>query len=245
MAKMAISELARAIAVRHGMTQKEAERFVNTFIDVVNDGLRNEKQLKIKGLGTFKVIDTKDRESVNVNTGERILIGGRGKITFTPDTVMRELVNKPFAQFQTVVLNDGVDFSDIDATSEEIQSDAENEEVVVAGTEQPQSFAEQPQSFAEEPQSFAEQPIRIVEDNSTEQEEPSKPLPDELAPADDHPSPEEASSTPPHMLTPLVDFVENEHSVDNDSLKAEENPAENELKKTDDTPAAATQSSPS
>ena len=250
------------------MTQKEAERFVNTFIDVVNDGLRNEKQLKIKGLGTFKVIDTKDRESVNVNTGERILIGGRGKITFTPDTVMRELVNKPFAQFQTVVLNDGVDFSDIDATSEEIQSDAENEEVVVAGTEQPQSFAEEPQSFAEEPQSFAEepqsfaeqpqsfaeqpqnfaeepqnfaeQPIRIVEDNSTEQEEPSKPLPDELAPADDHPSPEEASSTPPHMLTPLVDFVENEHSVDNDSLKAEENPAGNELKKTDDTPAAAT-----
>ena len=247
MAKMAILELARAIAVRHGMTQKEAERFVNTFIDVVNDGLRNEKQLKIKGLGTFKVIDTKDRESVNVNTGERILIGGRGKITFTPDTVMRELVNKPFAQFQTVVLNDGVDFSDIDATSEEIQSDAENEEVVVAGTEQPQSFAEEPQSFAEEPQSFAEQPqsfaeqpIRIVEDNSTELEELSKPVPDELAPADDHPSPEEASSTPPHMLTPLVDFVENEHSVDNDSIKAEENPAENELKKTDDTPAAAT-----
>ena len=240
MAKMAISELARAIAVRHGMTQKEAERFVNTFIDVVNDGLRNEKQLKIKGLGTFKVIDTKDRESVNVNTGERILIGGRGKITFTPDTVMRELVNKPFAQFQTVVLNDGVDFSDIDATSEEIQSDAENEEVVVAGTEQPQSFAEEPQSFAEQPQSFAEQPIRIVEDNSTELEELSKPVPDELAPADDHPSPEEASSTPPHMLTPLVDFVENDHSVDNDSIKAEENPAENELKKTDDTPAAAT-----
>ena len=261
MAKMAISELARAIAVRHGMTQKEAERFVNTFIDVVNDGLRNEKQLKIKGLGTFKVIDTKDRESVNVNTGERILIGGRGKITFTPDTVMRELVNKPFAQFQTVVLNDGVDFSDIDATSEEIQSDAENEEVVVVGTEQPQSFAEEPQSFAEQPQSFAEQPqsfaeepqsfaeqpqsfaeqpIRIVEDNSTELEELSKPVPDELAPADDHPSPEEASSTPPHMLTPLVDFVENEHSVDNDSIKAEENPAENELKKTDDTPAAAT-----
>ena len=252
MAKMAISELARAIAVRHGMTQKEAERFVNTFIDVVNDGLRNEKQLKIKGLGTFKVIDTKDRESVNVNTGERILIGGRGKITFTPDTVMRELVNKPFAQFQTVVLNDGVDFSDIDATSEEIQSDAENEEVVVAGTEQPQSFAEEPQSFAEQPQSFAEQPqsfaeqpqsfaeepqsfaeqpqsfaeqpIRIVEDNSTELEELSKPVPDELAPADDHP----------------LDFVENEHSVDNDSIKAEENPAENELKKTDDTPAAAT-----
>ena len=167
---------------------------------------------------------------------------------------MRELVNKPFAQFQTVVLNDGVDFSDIDASSEEMQSDAGNEEAVVAGTEEPQSFAEEPQSFAEEPQSFAEQPqsfaeepqnfaeqpIRIVEDNSTELEELSKPVPDELAPADDHPSPEEASSTPPHMLTPLVDFVENEHSVDNDSIKAEENPAENELKKTDDTPAAAT-----
>ena len=84
--------------------------------------------MKIKGLGTFKVIDTKDRESVNINTGERILIGGRGKITFTPDAVMRELVNKPFAQFQTVVLNEGVSFDDVDIQEETIDAKNNNSE---------------------------------------------------------------------------------------------------------------------
>ena len=117
MAKISLVELSRAVATKHHLSQREAERFITTFVDVANEALRYEKQLKVKGLGTFKVIDTKDRESVDVNSGERIVIEGRGKITFTPDSVMRDLVNKPFAQFQTVVLNDGVDFSDIDNAS--------------------------------------------------------------------------------------------------------------------------------
>ena len=117
MAKASLAELTRVLAARHNLSQRDTERFVSAFVDVANEALRYEKQLKIKGLGTFKVIDTKDRESVDVNSGERIVIEGRGKITFTPDTVMRDLVNKPFAQFQTVVLNDGVDFSDIDNES--------------------------------------------------------------------------------------------------------------------------------
>ena len=82
-------------------------------MDLINEVLKDEKLLKISGLGTFKVIDTKDRESVNVQTGDRFVIEGRNKITFTPDAAMRELVNRPFSQFETVVLNDGVDFSDI------------------------------------------------------------------------------------------------------------------------------------
>ncbi len=122
MAKSNIQDIARFVARKHGLSQKDAEEFVGKLFDVVGDGLRNDKLVKIKGLGTFKVIDVKDRESVDVNTGERILIEGREKITFTPDNVMKELVNKPFSQFETVVLNEGVDFSDMDAVGETVES---------------------------------------------------------------------------------------------------------------------------
>lgn len=115
MAKFSINDIARHIATKHKLSQAEAERVVEGMIDVINDGLRYEKQVKVKGLGTFKVIETKDRESVNVNTGERIVIEGRGKITFTPDLVMRDLVNRPFSQFETVVINEGVDVAELEA----------------------------------------------------------------------------------------------------------------------------------
>lgn len=123
MAKITITELARTLAITHELSQQEAERIVASFVDVANHALHYEKQLKVKGLGTFKVIDTKDRESVNVNTGERIVIEGRGKISFTPDATMRDLVNKPFSQFETVVLNDGVNFSDIDEKLSEVSDE--------------------------------------------------------------------------------------------------------------------------
>ncbi len=114
MSRISVAEIARVIAKKHKMTIRESEKFVTAFIDVINNGLRYEKQVKIKGLGTFKVIDTKNRKSVNIKTGEAIVIEGRGKITFTPDAVMRDLVNKPFSQFETVELNDGVNFEDIE-----------------------------------------------------------------------------------------------------------------------------------
>lgn len=112
--KSSISILAKAISSRKGLTQAEAERFIAKMFEVANQGLQDDKQLKMKWLGTFKVTAVKDRESVDVNTGERILIEGRDKINFTPDNILKEIINKPFAQFETVVVNDGVDFSDID-----------------------------------------------------------------------------------------------------------------------------------
>lgn len=114
MSKSNISRLAKSISSKHGLTQAEAERFVSKMFEVANEGLHEDKLLKIKWLGTFKVAPVKDRESVDVNTGERIVIEGRDKISFTPDNILKEIVNKPFAQFETVVVNDGVDFSDID-----------------------------------------------------------------------------------------------------------------------------------
>lgn len=114
MSKSNISRLAKSISSKHGLTQAEAERFISKMFEVANEGLHDDKLLKIKWLGTFKVAPVKDRESVDVNTGERIVIEGRDKISFTPDNILKEIVNKPFAQFETVVVNDGVDFSDID-----------------------------------------------------------------------------------------------------------------------------------
>ena len=106
-------DLVNLLAQKNGLSRKKNVQFVNELVDLINEVLKDEKLLKISGLGTFKVIDTKDRESVNVQTGDRFVIEGRNKITFTPDATMRELVNRPFSQFETVVLNDGVDFSDI------------------------------------------------------------------------------------------------------------------------------------
>ena len=131
MIKNDLHDIAKMLASKYGISVNEAKAFTNTFIDLVNEGLQEDGLVKIKGFGTFKIVDVKDRESINVTTGERILIPGRSKVTFTPDSVMKELVNKPFSQFDTVVLNEGVDFSDIDQQTEEI-TDTENiEESVI------------------------------------------------------------------------------------------------------------------
>ena len=130
MAKTALQLIADAVAKKHKITVKEAEKFVSAMFDVVNEGLKNDKLVKVKGLGTFKVQAVKPRESVNVNTGERVLIEGHDKVSFTPDASMKELVNKPFAQFETVVLNDGVDFTDIDNKSDNVEKVESTDEIV-------------------------------------------------------------------------------------------------------------------
>lgn len=114
MSKNSLNVLGKKLAEKTGLSQQEAELFIKKMFDVVNEGLQDDKQVKVKWLGTFKVTSVKDRESVDVNTGERIVIDGRDKISFTPDNILKEIVNKPFAQFETVVVNDGVEFDEID-----------------------------------------------------------------------------------------------------------------------------------
>ena len=118
MGKISIQDLSQALVVRNGLDKRDAFIFVSAMFDIIQMNLEKDRIVKVKGLGTFKIIDVDDRESVNVNTGERVLIEGHNKITFTPDALMKELVNKPFSQFETVVLNDGVDFEDMKAPEE-------------------------------------------------------------------------------------------------------------------------------
>ena len=180
-----ITDLAAAIAAKHHISQREAERFLTRMVEVMNNALRYEKQLKIKGLGTFKVASVSARESVNIHTGERIVIEGREKISFTPDAVMRDWVNRPFAQFETVVVNDGVDFDDIDrkyqnemsAVEENAESESSETDGIAAvvapvlGVVEPETVdvvREEPQPIEivdEEPQ-----PIEIVEEEPVTEE---------------------------------------------------------------------------
>ncbi len=123
MSKVSLSDLAQRLAEKSGISLQDAELFIRKMFDVANEGLQSDKLVKMKWLGTFKVMAVKDRESVDVNTGERIIIEGRDKISFTPDNILKEIVNKPFAQFETVVVNDGVDFDEIDRKFEKAEEE--------------------------------------------------------------------------------------------------------------------------
>lgn len=123
MSKISLSDLAQRLVEKSGISLQDAELFIRKMFDVANEGLQSDKLVKMKWLGTFKVMAVKDRESVDVNTGERIIIEGRDKISFTPDNILKEIVNKPFAQFETVVVNDGVDFDEIDRKFENAEED--------------------------------------------------------------------------------------------------------------------------
>lgn len=128
MAKVTNSELAKLVAKKNKLAVKGVENFLSTMFDVIDEGLHADRIVKVKGLGTFKITDVKQRESVNVNTGERVIIDGHSKVSFTPDAAMKELVNKPFAQFETVVVNDNVDVAVLEKVDEPAEEPVEEQE---------------------------------------------------------------------------------------------------------------------
>lgn len=194
MSKVSITELASKLMEKHGLKRTEAELFIRQFVGVINDGLKNDKSVKVKGLGTFKVQAVSARKSVDVNTGEAIVIEGRDKISFTAEAVMRDLVNAPFAQFETVIVNDGVDFSEIDAKNE-----ADNTE------------AKEP-TPAVEPTPVAELEPAVVEPTPVAEPEPTVV---EAAPAAE-PEPAVVEPTPIVEPTPAVE----DSDSDTDELEA-------------------------
>lgn len=165
MSKFSLNTLGTLLADKSGLSQVEAELFIRKMFDVCNQGLDADKQVKIKWLGTFKIQATKDRESINVNTGERFTIEGRDKLTFTPDNILKEIVNKPFAQFETVVVNDGVDFDEIDEKF---------------GEEQPETAPAQVIDFLDEEETATPNP-EVVVIGSEKEKEKDKEEEDELA----------------------------------------------------------------
>lgn len=188
MNRSSMSILARILAEKNNMTISEAETFIKQMFEVANGVMQADKLLKIRWLGTFKVMSVKDRESVDVNTGERIVIGGRDKITFTPDNILKEIVNKPFAQFETVVVNDGVDFSEIDrkfafeakeevsTSSDEQQTAEESESSPVDKVESIPAVAAMPDEPKVKEEDAVSEVIVQVEDLSVVSEQAEAPI---------------------------------------------------------------------
>ena len=194
MGRLTIQDVAAVLQQKNGFDKQEANSFVATMFQIIQERLEADGIVKIKGLGTFKMIDVEARESVSVRTGERVVISGHAKVTFTPDATMKELVNRPFSQFETVVLNDGVEFSDIKEQQEDMDDDlkAEQEdEPVVVEIEQPveqsvEQSVEQPivqlvdqpveESAEDSAEQMAEQPEEQPVESEAEQEKTSQPV---------------------------------------------------------------------
>lgn len=153
--KITLSQLARTLAQKMGMPQKKAEAFLKEFFDSIAENVKTDKLVKVKGLGTFKLIDVNDRESVNVHTGERIVIPGHSKLSFTPEASLRDAVNRPFADFQTVVINDETNLEDMERVPQEEPETVAEPETVEQQAEpevapEQESAAEQVTPSAEE-----------------------------------------------------------------------------------------------
>ena len=196
MGKISTQDLASVLVERWHIGKKEASQFVNELFFLIQKSLDEDKIVKVKGLGTFKIIDVDDRESVDVNTGDRVLIEGHGKITFTPDVLMKELVNKPFSQFETVVLKDGVDFNEAENTvqTEEpaIPDEIEDTSAPLVEFVTEEELPEKPVE-TKEPEAPVT-PLKSEEPASPEPSAPSEPMTEETPSEEKETSNEDESS---------------------------------------------------
>lgn len=235
MSKISLSDLAQRLAEKSGISLQDAELFIRKMFDVANEGLQSDKLVKMKWLGTFKVMAVKDRESVDVNTGERIIIEGRDKISFTPDNILKEIVNKPFAQFETVVVNDGVDFDEIDRKFENAEEDGPVSDSTLECV--PDSENSSVESFVEQDSSATSGVIDFLD------EENDAPVSDEMIvigerlsqekvaePEEKNPEGSEPAATEPAVFKPAVsEPVESESATSELETKESEVPAQNEV----------------
>lgn len=236
MSKISLSDLAQRLAEKSGISLQDAELFIRKMFDVANEGLQSDKLVKMKWLGTFKVMAVKDRESVDVNTGERIIIEGRDKISFTPDNILKEIVNKPFAQFETVVVNDGVDFDEIDRKFENAEEDGPVSDSTLESV--PDSENSSLESFVEQDSPATSGVIDFLD------EENDAPVSDEMIvigekrlsqenvaePEEKKPEGSEPAATEPAVFKPAVSEPEESESATSElETKESEVPAQNEV----------------
>lgn len=236
MSKISLSDLVQRLAEKSGISLLDAELFIRKMFDVANEGLQSDKLVKMKWLGTFKVMAVKDRESVDVNTGERIIIEGRDKISFTPDNILKEIVNKPFAQFETVVVNDGVDFDEIDRKFENAEEDGSVFDSTLECV--PDSDNSSLESFVEQDSPVTSGVIDFLD------EENDAPVSDEMIvigekrlsqenvaePEEKKPEGSEPAATEPAVFKPAVsEPEESEFATSELETKESEVPAQNEV----------------
>lgn len=241
MSKISLNDLAQRLAEKSGISLQDAELFIRKMFDVANEGLQSDKLVKMKWLGTFKVMAVKDRESVDVNTGERIIIEGRDKISFTPDNILKEIVNKPFAQFETVVVNDGVDFDEIDRKFENAEedgpvSDSTLESVPDSENSSVESFVEQDSPATsgvidfldEENDAPVSDEMIVIGEKRLSQENVAEP--EEKKPEGSEPAVTEPAVTEPAVFKPAVSEPEESESATSElETKESEVPAQNEV----------------
>ena len=185
---LTIKDLAEILVQKHQLDSRSAEAFINAVIETIHEGLKNDRVVKVKGFGTFKLTAVRERESINVNTGERVVISGHDKVSFTPDAVLRDLVNKPFAQFDTVVLADGVDFEDMPEVETEDADIAAEEAAEIPVQEEAKAVSKQ---VEQEPEPAPEpEPVVVpVAEPEPEPEVKEEPVAEDEPEADSEPEP--------------------------------------------------------
>lgn len=215
MGKISLQDLASVLVERWHLGKKEASMFVNEMFFVIQKSLDEDKIVKVKGLGTFKIIDVDDRESVDVNTGDRVLIEGHGKITFTPDALMKELVNKPFSQFETVVLNEGVDFNDATANQPEETTGDVLDEIEDSSAPLVEFVDESHDEKSVEPESLKPEPVAVV-DLPKEEETATEDISEEITESDaSHETPQEVSEEASEGIEETEGTGESEETEEN------------------------------
>ena len=250
-----VNDFARELSERYGLSLSDASDFIGAMFDVVNEELDDtDSSVKIKGFGTFKVSAVSARASVDVNTGERIIIDGRNKISFTPEVLLRDRVNRPFVQFETVVLNDGVDFSEIDDEMDELSDSVIETETQgaqlspTAPTDQPTDQSanqptptEQPQGVQLSPTAPTDQLTDQSANQPTSTEQSQGVLLSSTAPTDqptDQPSPSEPASkvvnTEEHRDMARRLMAPKSEPIDDDNNKADEEKSANDIDESDD-----------
>lgn len=249
---LTIKDLAEILVQKHQLDSRSAEAFINAVIETIHEGLKSDRVVKVKGFGTFKLTAVRERESINVNTGERVVISGHDKVSFTPDAVLRDLVNKPFAQFDTVVLADGVDFEDMpeveiedgDAAADEVAdipaSVKEEAKVVSEQVEQEPEPAAEPELVVEpipepevkvepveeEPEPTVEEPVveKLVAEERQQEEsvEPEVPVTQEVQESPEIQESPEAPETPEVQDTPSEEPVQEQEQEQEEDQEEQE-----------------------